>query len=725
LVLNQTSATQASGTISVPGTLQFTDPAGTVASLTITALDSSGATVSTSTAPIPSTGGKTSGTLDGVAQVGVATPGVFTLQVYVSDADGTKSNTLVTQFQVIPAASLAAVITATGPSASSLTLSNGTLYWYEPGEDALRSVALTGGTAQAVATRMVNPTSMAFSGSDVIWSDYRRSGGGSCPGTTPDEVLKRTSASGKSDVIASGSACGVGTANIAVIGTTLYWTASDPSQETLYATPLGGGTTTTIATSTLGFSQLVTSGGALYWLEASPAEDSRSAIRSLPAGGGAVKTVLGAFNAGVAALAVDAMNVYYTVPSGPNAVGMVDLVAMPLAGGSPTTLASTISPPFKLILAGSNLVWFDRVQQVWSIPVTGGAAVSVATVSPGGGGPYDVAFDGTNIVWIEATGVGTPAQQGAIRAVPLAGGTASTLYQSSDMPQVLAVDPTSRVNWIESDGRGLARIARLGAANAIQTVADGISSSPPTLVVTGGTLMFPDLNRIKGIPLSGGLPSTLVADSWPIGNLATDGTSLVWNDGRNGTLRKAPVAGGAITVLADMTALGTFIGTPGVIRIGPNGTAYWVISVAPGPGQPGVPSVVSAPVAAPTSTVTAVAQNVSEVTDLAVDGTGLYIAEASGVGPSIVKAPLSGTGTLTPIVSDALGPQMLMLDGPNLYFLDGTEIAKVPTAGGSVIGVLVFDGDNALGAQTARFALDATNVYFTVPALQDIRRTSK
>jgi len=724
LALNQTSVAQGSGTVSIPASLQFTDPGGNLASFTVSVLDAGGKQVSTSTTQLQGTSGKTSGTLNGTVQAVVGAPAVFTIQVYVTDADGGKSNTLSTQFQVVAAASMAAVVTATGPSPSSLTVSNGTLYWLESGEDALKSVAVGGGTAQVVATRMVYPSSMAFSGSDVIWSDYRPSGVPSCPSATPDHLLKRTSASGVTTVVAIGGACGLGT-DIVVIGATLYWTSGDSSQTTLNATPLAGGTTTTVATSTVGISQIVASGGTLYWLESSPTENFMSAIRSVAGGGGPIKTVLSGFNSAVGRFAVDAANVYYTVPTGPNAVGSIDLLAMPLAGGAATTLASAIwPPPIKIISTGTNVVWINQIQQVWSIAVGGGSSVSLSN-SPGGGGPYDVAFDGTNIVWTEASGIGTPAQQGAIRAVPPTGGTVTTLYQSSDLPQQLAIDPASRINWTESDGHGLARIARLGAGNVPQTVADGISSSPPTLVVVGGALVFPDLYRLKSIPLTGGLPSTLVVDTWPIGNLATDETSLVWNDARNGTLRKAPAVGGAVTVLADTPALGAFIGTPGPIRIGPNGSAYWVVSVSPGPGQPGTPNVVSAPVAAPTMTVTAIAPNLPDVTDLAVDTTGVYIAKVSGVGPSIVRAPLSGAGTLTTVYSDPVGPRMLALDGPTLYWMDGFEIAKIPTAGGAALGVLDFDSTAVLDAIAGSFAIDSTSVYFTVPALQDIRRTPK
>src|SRR5215472_8558294 len=42
LALNQTSVAQGSGTVSVPGSLQFTDAAGNLASFTVIVLDASG-----------------------------------------------------------------------------------------------------------------------------------------------------------------------------------------------------------------------------------------------------------------------------------------------------------------------------------------------------------------------------------------------------------------------------------------------------------------------------------------------------------------------------------------------------------------------------------------------------------------------------------------------------------------------------------------------------------
>ena len=711
LALNQTSVSQSSGTTSVPGSFQFTDPAGNLASFTVTVLDSSGKQVSTAITQLQGASGKTSGTVAGTVQFVASTPGVFTIQIYVADAGGAKSNTLTSPFQVIAAASMAAMVTATGPGPGSLTVSNGTLYWLESGEDALKSVAVAGGAAQAVATRMVSPSALAFFGTDVLWSDFRRSGGGTCPGTPPDQVLKRTSAAGATTVVASGAECQSMT-NIAVAGSTLYWVSSDTSQQTLNATQLSGGATTAVTTTIFGIRQLVAANGALYWAELDPAGVA-SAIRSVPATGGAITTILGNFDLGVGTFAVDSTNVYYTTPVAPNVMA---LLAQPLAGGAPTTLVASMAPPNKLITAGANIAWIDGTQQVWSVPVAGGPPVTLATVT--GGGPFDVAFDGSNVVWTDASNVGMPSQSGALRAVPPTGGTVATLYQTSDLPQQLAIDSAGRVNWIESNGQGLARIARLGAGNSVQTVADGISSSPPTFVVAGGAIIVPDLYRLKSFPAAGGVPSTLLVDTWPIGNLATDGSSLVWNDARNGTLRKAPVTGGAVTVLADLTALGAYVSAPGPIHLGSNGNAYWVANVSQGPGLAQA-NVVTAPIGSPSTTVTAVAPNLPEAADMDVDSTGVYIAEQQA--NKIIRAPLTSGGALTTVASTAEAPRTLALDGASLYWVDALDISKMPTAGGTILGVLDFDA----GAAAASIAIDSSYVYFTEPSTQDIRRTPK
>jgi hypothetical protein len=76
------------------GSLSFSDPDGDLASATITIVDSSGATVSTASTPVQGAAGVTSGTIQGSITAAVATAGSYTLQVFVTDARGLRSNSL-------------------------------------------------------------------------------------------------------------------------------------------------------------------------------------------------------------------------------------------------------------------------------------------------------------------------------------------------------------------------------------------------------------------------------------------------------------------------------------------------------------------------------------------------------------------------------------------------------------------------------------------------------
>jgi N-acetylneuraminic acid mutarotase len=85
------------------GQLNFTDPDGDLASATLTVLGSGGAVVSMVTTPIQGAAGVTSGALQGSVNAALPAADNYSLQVYVTDARGLRSNTLsgairVTQF---------------------------------------------------------------------------------------------------------------------------------------------------------------------------------------------------------------------------------------------------------------------------------------------------------------------------------------------------------------------------------------------------------------------------------------------------------------------------------------------------------------------------------------------------------------------------------------------------------------------------------------------------
>lgn len=76
------------------GQISFSDPDGDLSSATLTIKDSSGATVSTTTTPIQGAAGLTSGTIAGSVTASLLVADNYTLQVYITDVEGLRSNVL-------------------------------------------------------------------------------------------------------------------------------------------------------------------------------------------------------------------------------------------------------------------------------------------------------------------------------------------------------------------------------------------------------------------------------------------------------------------------------------------------------------------------------------------------------------------------------------------------------------------------------------------------------
>lgn len=722
----------ANGTVTVSGTVNFTASGGDLSTLNVTILDANGQQLSVTTNPIQGVAGQTSGTLSASFLVSINNVGIFTFRLSVTDRGGSKSNELTGPFQVIAASNLAAVVTATGASPASLTSANGNLYWSETGDAVLKSIPATGGTATVLATKVVHPLSMAFVGSDVIWLDDRPGGFGVCGVPTTTRVLNRTSTNGTTNVLATGFACAPFTGTDVVLdGNTVFWISSTntPNTYVINATPVDGRMPTIVTTTNVPVVALAGGAGTLYWMENFFL--SNGAIRRVPTSGGTITTVVSGFASDANTFAVDNTAVYYATHNFPPTSPPDKLLATTLAG-STTTLSSSISIPTKLMVGGGKVLWIDA-STVSSIAVGGGTPTVLAATPPNT--PFDLLFDGSNVLWTESTGT--------IKSVALTGGTVSTLYQGGDAPRHLAIDLSSQINWTEGDPiccpirlNGSGRIARLTPTNTVQTVVSGLASDAPTFVATATDLFIVDGWRIKRLPLAGGMPVTVAADDGPIAHLATDGASVYWDQlpfeatirpRAGGSVRKAPVAGGSVTVLVSDGALSPHGGTGGQIHLAPNGNLYWTTTT-------GLlvysTELLSAPSTVPSLSVNALAHlnggpntgaNLPPLFDLAADASNVYISNpATG---EILSVPAGGGGlTMLANAGFPLASIPLDLDASTLYWIDPNKIAKVPVAGGATTQVVAFSsGPNP----TASFAVDGTNVYWTEPAALDIRKSSK
>jgi hypothetical protein len=630
-----------SGTANVNGTVSFTDASGTLATFTVVVFDASGQQLSTVTGAVQGVAGLKSGTLAGAFTISTSSVGTFTLHISVADSSGSKSNELTGTFQVIAASTLATVVTATGPSPASLTLANGNLYWSETGEATLKTVPVSGGTASVLATKMVNPASIAFNGTDTIWLDDEPTVSGSCGTPNTVRVLKRTNSTGVTTVVARGTNCAPFTGNSVVIdANTAFWISStlSPNTYVINATTLNGGITTAVYSTTAApIVSLVVNSGTLYWME-NVYPMASGAIRSLPTTGGSPTIIANGFVSDANTFAVDSTSVYYTTPNFPPTNPPETLLAGPLGGGAPKALSSAATTPVKLTVGGGQVVWIDN-SSVNAIPVGGGSITPLASASPNT--LLDILVDGSNAVWTESTGA-VHGETGAIRRVSLTGGTVNTVYQGGDAPRILAVDSSSQINWIEGGpvglGEGFARIARLTSTNVVQTLVSGISTDSATIVATATDLLIADRNRIKRLPLSGGMPVTLAADDGsdgPVARLATDASFVYWDTSLHGSVRKAPVAGGSATVLISVSALGALGGIGGPIRVASNGTLYWAVAT----------KLLTIPTGSISTSANLINQALGPISDLAVDSSNVYLSEpATG---AILSVPAIGGGAVT------------------------------------------------------------------------------
>ena len=715
------TAQSAGSTFAVQGTVDFADAGGDLTSLNVVVLDPSGKQVSNTSTPVQGASGHVSGTIQGSVTVPTSNVGTFTFNLSATDAGGSVSNVLTGTFRIVAASNLAAVVTPTGPSPRSLVTANGALFWSEVGENVIKRVPLVGGAVEGLGPKVINPTAAAFAGSDLIWLDARSDSGYSCSPLDPRpvRVLNRTTSSGTIQNLLTDYACSQQTsADLVVVGDTAYWVTSTANAYAVRATPLTGGPTATIAVSGTPIVALAGANGTVYWMENFPGSPV-GAIRSVATGGGPIMTLTSGFASNSNSFAVDAAAAYYTLAG--NGQNADTLLAQPLAGGPPVTLATSIMTPLKLATDGQMVVWTDSIgappiisSHVNAVPVGGGVVSVLATFNAF---PDDLLLSGGTALWSSEMGTGS-ATADAISSVPLAGGATTTVYQGSDAPRRLFLDASSVVCWTNGSQSGLAdgfdRIARLTSPSTGQTLVGGIGSNAPTLIVTATDVLVADGYRVKRIPLTGGVIDTVAVetDHSPIESLASDGTNVYWDVGA--AAHAAPVAGGPIKVLTPGPA---GFSSGGQMRLASNGNLYWwgsdntnnaVLSVPAGGGA-----------------LTALAQSLPSLSALAVDSTAAYVGSAET--GAIISVPFTGGPPVTIANSGSFpnfGLLSLEVNASYVYWTDVNHIARVPVTGGDPYPVVDFVPPmSTFGMPVVAF--DSTNVYWTESFLQDIRKSAK
>jgi hypothetical protein len=253
--------------------------------------------------------------------------------------------------------------------------------------------------------------------------------------------------------------------------------------------PIGGGTSTTLATMTSGEwpYNVAVQGGNLYFTTSDGTSTSGSVL-SVATGGGVVATLLTGSGTQTAAMTTDTSNVYWTTSNA--------LMYVPLSGGTATTIGS--GGRGGVAIRGVHAYWSNLSSVIASgfanCTITKGACSPVTLAT--GGEIIGVAVDSTSVYYTDANNPG-----GTVLKVPLAGGTAVTLAQNQNGPWMIAVD-ASNVYWVNYGTMG-------GSVGSVMKV-----------------------------PLGGGTPVTLAAQQGSPEFLTVDDTSVYWTNQSSGTVMK-------------------------------------------------------------------------------------------------------------------------------------------------------------------------------------------
>lgn len=449
-----------------------------------------------------------------------------------------------------------------------------------------------------------------------------------------------------------------------------------------------------------------------------------------------------------ASLVAKGGNLYFTDSSD------APLKQLSLANSAIVPLASVIGAAENVAIDSQNVFWVDGGRLNES--TIGGSTTTLLASGardPFAGATADIALDAANVYWVNTVSTPTkctPSCTWIVQQVPLAGGAASTLATVGNEIVALTSD-ANNIYWQEGSfvpvsagcncGSSIKMLPKSGGTPVVlvdNLLNETLPPPPPGetpgtwmpiggIAVSGSQLIFGVAGnssyRIMSIPTTGGSLSTLTSvgstasiASGAIRNIRSDGVNAYWIDPTNTNLDSVPLAGGAMTVVADGLKLPPGFAS-GYLAINA-GSAFWSEpGTAPGCClQAGSGDIRTVPLTGGTpSTVISFLDNPGA---LAADSTNLVWTEAWRVG----QAPAGGgqTATLASGISSVMA--RIAVDQTTIYILDGNFIKTVPIAGGPIGKLSSANGGliGALNAQDQDIATDGTNVYWSVSGGQGL-----
>jgi hypothetical protein len=289
----------------------------------------------------------------------------------------------------------------------------------------------------------------------------------------------------------------------------------------------------------------------------------------------------------------------------------------------PTTLASSV---LAFAMDATNVYWTDEnAGTVMKMPLAGGTPTTLATGQSFLG--EDLASNGNGFIALDASSVYWMAQ-GAIRKVPLEGGNVVTLA-SGILGKFLEVNTfvvtdTSVLYGLyacdSSDGGSCSptetvmEVPTAGGTPTTLVPEEGISGlAPLELYVVAQNVVWRNAGTIRKVPLGGGTPETLATGLVEPRALFAHGTNVYWAEqsqcngagdaGCPATIKTVPVAGGNPSTLVSNVPRGLFRIVVDDTRIS------WVtVDLTAGPSEPVDFAITSMPLAGGTPVTVATRQ---------------------------------------------------------------------------------------------------------------------
>lgn len=560
-------------------------------------------------------------------------------------------------------------------------LLDGRVVWAQQGGEVVRAVPVAGGEPATLAW-LGGEVGLGVEGPDLYRLEYRH-------GALADDTSTTVVRSGL-----DGSA----PEPLAVVSTGVHDTWAilragrvvarlcdvGPNTCTLRVVPLDGGAPADLLTIGGSFDRLEADAKHAYWLESNPAQT----LRRIPLAGGPPEVVAEpAGGAYLAAFALDAQGLVVSeVDLNPIVVAAKEtsrrLLRVPAAGGARVVLGERagVGDVRQVLLVGQEIIWRDA-DGVFSTPQDGGVTTPLPAAPLPADHEYWSLLPASGTIYCAAVSSGY-VSRGFV--APLAGGEG---WGDLSLPSLFAADEAF-LYWHASTGQ-LSR-APLGGG-PVEALAGGFTGYP-RLARGGGRLYGFAGAVVKEIDLASGIPrERLLADD-TINHLAADEEAAYATTGA-GSLWRIPAAGGQPQRVA-----GGFYGAITRLRAA-GGFVYWNQSLPP-PGfrealyrMPGVGG----------DRIT-VAEVDAGFEDLLPAGDFVYFKTTGG---GIGRVPAGG-GAIQPLTGAIGGPLVLAADATHLYAAGGTDVFKLPLAGGAIVPLHMGDfiGPNSL-------AVDGTSVYWT------------